>query len=255
MEQHAKPELQNRSPTTLTPHSRPPRPHITVILAMSADGKIADAARSPARFGSAADKAHLEAQIAQADAVLFGAGTLRAYGTTLRIANAALLQQRQQQGKPPQPVHIVCSQSARFDPHLTFFRQPVRRWLLTTTVGKQRWQSFSDFDRILITEDTGSGVDWIVAVQQLYAEGFDRLAVLGGGALVASLLRAHLIDELWLTVCPLLLGGAAAPTPVEGAGFPANLAPRLELISAETIASELFLHYRLLPTHLQQTAD
>ena len=54
------------------------RPHTTVVLAMSADGKIADVKRSPARFGSAADKAHLEKQVAQVDAVLFGAGTLRA---------------------------------------------------------------------------------------------------------------------------------------------------------------------------------
>lgn len=37
---------------------------------------------SPARFGSSADKAHMEEQIALADAVLFGAGTIRAYSTT-----------------------------------------------------------------------------------------------------------------------------------------------------------------------------
>ena len=35
------------------------RPHTTVVMAMSADGKIADVRRSPARFGSLADKAHL----------------------------------------------------------------------------------------------------------------------------------------------------------------------------------------------------
>jgi riboflavin biosynthesis pyrimidine reductase len=40
------------------------RPHTTVILAMSADGKIADVRRSPARFGSKTDIAHLEEQIA-----------------------------------------------------------------------------------------------------------------------------------------------------------------------------------------------
>lgn len=59
---------------------------------MSMDGKIADVKRSPARFSSRADKAHLEKQIAAADAVLFGASTLRAYGTTLSISNPQLLQ-------------------------------------------------------------------------------------------------------------------------------------------------------------------
>jgi 5-amino-6-(5-phosphoribosylamino)uracil reductase len=69
------------------------------------------------------------------------------------------------------------------------------------------------------------------------------LLVTGGGQLVASLLEADLIDEFWITVCPLLLGGTDAPTLVEGKGFPAKLAPRLTLLSAEVIDQEVFLHY------------
>ncbi|MEG3976013.1 dihydrofolate reductase family protein, partial [Microcoleus sp. herbarium8] len=107
------------------------RPYTTVILAISADGKIADAARSPARFGSANDKAHLEQQVADSDAVLFGNGTLQAYGTAMRVISPELLKQRELHGKPPQPTQIVCSRSSKFDPNLRFFQQPVPRWLLT----------------------------------------------------------------------------------------------------------------------------
>lgn len=102
----------------------PPRPFTTVILAVSLDGKIADRDRSPARFGSAADKYHLEAQIAKADAVLFGAGTLRSYGTTLPISHPELLQQRHAQNKPPQPIHVVCSASGNINPQIAFFGKP-----------------------------------------------------------------------------------------------------------------------------------
>jgi 5-amino-6-(5-phosphoribosylamino)uracil reductase len=77
--------------------------------------------------------------------------------------------------------------------------------------------------------------------------GVGRLAILGGGELVASLLKADLVDEFWLTICPLILGGTAAPTPVEGEGFFPQLAPRLELLGVEAIAQEVFLHYRLQP--------
>jgi 5-amino-6-(5-phosphoribosylamino)uracil reductase len=59
------------------------------------------------------------------------------------------------------------------------------------------------------------------------------------------MLAVDLIDEMWLTVCPLLLGGTNAPTPVAGSGFPENLAPRLELLSAQAEGQEVFLHYRL----------
>jgi 5-amino-6-(5-phosphoribosylamino)uracil reductase len=221
------------------------RPYTTVVLAMSADGKIADTARSPARFSSLADKDHLEAQVAAADAVLFGAGTLRAYGSTIRVSQPQLIQQRYQQLLPPQPSQIVVSPSGNIDRQLRFFRQPIPRYLLTTNQGAKRWQNQSQFEQIIICEtSTKSKINWINAVQKISAMGLKRLAVLGGGEIVAAMLAADLIDELWLTVCPLLLGGNNAPTPVGGEGFSEIVAPRLELLSAKVIASEVFLHYR-----------
>lgn len=225
------------------PDAGPKRPQTTVILAMSADGKIADAQRSPARFGSAADQQHLERQVAEADGVLLGAGTLRTYGTTIRVTNADLLQQRASLGKPSQPIQIICSGSANIDPNLRFFQQPVPRWLLTTPAGVQRWQSQPGFEKILVTDQ--DPMNWETALANLGSLGLQRVAVLGGGKLVASLLEAGLVDELWLTVCPLILGGSQAPTPVDGFGFAAQLAPRLQLLSVDCHAQEVFLHYRL----------
>ncbi|MEG4004599.1 dihydrofolate reductase family protein [Microcoleus sp. Pol11C1] len=226
-------------------------PHATVILAISADGKIADAVRSPARFGSANDKAHLEQQVAASDAVLFGNGTLQAYGTTMRVISPELLKQRELQGKPPQPVQIVCSRSPQFDPNLRFFQQPVPRWLLTgqdsrhTALPSPYPMTNSKFDRIIYAKTAGGEIDWIDAFQQLASFDIKRLAILGGGKLVASVLAAGLVDELWLTVCPLILGGADAPTPVEGKGFLADLAPKLELLAVKQMGQEVFLHYRV----------
>ena len=255
-------------------------PHTTVILAMSADGKITDCALTAARFGSANDKSHLEQQVAASDAVLFGNGTLRAYGTTLRVISPDLLEQRKLQGKPPQPVQIVCSRSRQFDPNWRFFQQPIPRWLLTGQDGDvsngQDARSTRDelscgtgilpvhkslidngaigkFDRTLIANTIAGEIDWIDAFQQLETLGIKRLAILGGGKLVASVLAAGLIDELWLTVCPLILGGADAPTPVEGKGFLAGLAPKLELLAVKQVGGEVFLHYRVDRSQSQNT--
>jgi 5-amino-6-(5-phosphoribosylamino)uracil reductase len=245
------------------------RPLATVILAISADGKIADVVRSPARFGSANDKAHLEQQVAASDAVLFGNGTLQAYGTTMRVISPELLKQRELAGKPPQPVQIVCSRSREFDPNLRFFQQPVPRWLLTgnhadVSNGQDARSTqnqldcgtgilpvledgaIGKFDRTIHTKTTTDGqIDWIDAFQQLETLGIKRLAILGGGKLVASVLAAGLVDELWLTVCPLILGGADAPTPVEGKGFLADFAPKLELLAVKQVGGEVFLHYKV----------
>ena len=233
------------------------RPYITIILAMSVDGKIADYMRSPARFGSKADKAHLEKQIADSDAVLFGAGTLRAYNTTLIISNLALLRHRKQLGKLPQPIHITISKSGDLDPRMRFFKQPVSRWLISTTKGSQLWQqhqkkfaehennSNQQFEKILVFETQTGQIDISAALRHLKNFGITRLAVLGGGELVGYMLELDLIDELWLSICPLILGGQCAPTPVDGSGFITSLAPHLKLISVNAIQDEVFLHYSL----------
>nr|WP_174763010.1 RibD family protein [Anabaena sp. UHCC 0187] len=221
------------------------RPHTTVVLAMSADGKIADVSRSPARFGSVADKAHLEKQIAASDAVLFGAGTLRAYGTTMTISKPILLQQRTIVNKHPQPVHIVISHSANLNPDIKFFQQPVRRWLLTTSLGSDFWQKRSEFEQVLVFETPTGEIDILAALKYLTSLQIHRLAILGGGQLVASFLESDLIDEIWLTICPLILGGNTAPSPVAGTGFLSNLAPKLQLLEVSMVEQEVFLHYRL----------
>ena len=230
------------------------RPQTTVILAMTADGKITDKEFSPARFGSQADKQHLEKQISLVDAVLFGAETLRSYGTTLPVSDPELLQAREKRSQPPQPFQIVCSASGKINSQLRFFRQPVPRWLLTTPPGATFWQEKAEFERILIANCTTEPIltfnfeskIWISVLAQLKHLGIDKLAILGGGKLIASLLAVDLIDELYLTICPFIFGGEDAPTPVEGKGFLHSQGHKLELVSVKQVAHEVFVHYKII---------
>ncbi len=215
------------------------RPHTTVILAMSIDGKIAPYTGSAARFSSSEDLKHLETQISLVDGVIFGASTLRAYGTSVSIRQAELLRWRQERGKPSQPVQIVYSASGNLNPEARFFRQPFPRWLLTGSEGAGIWQGQKGFDRIIISGDTETD-----NLRHFYDLGLQKLAILGGGKLIASLLAEDLIDELWLTLCPLILGGVTAPSPVAGEGFLAENAKKFQLLSLHRLGEELFLHYR-----------
>lgn len=214
------------------------RPHTTIILAMTADGKIADYKRTAARFGSIADKNHLEKQIALADGVIFGAETLRAYGTSLSITNPELLDSRKKQHKPPQPIHMVCSASGKLDLNMKFFRQHLPRWLITTEIGATLWHDRSEFEQILLIKS-----NWQETLNQLKQLKINKLAVLGGGKLVASLFEENLIDELWLTICPVIFGGKNSPTPVTGNGFLQSQGIKLQLSEVIQVEQEVFLHY------------
>lgn len=221
------------------------RPSTIVVLAISADGKISDSRRSPVLFGSPVDMAHLEKQVAGVDAVLVGSGTLMAGGSAMRVTEPRLLQEREAAGLPPQPVQIICSRTGAINPEIKFFSQPIPRWLVTTKKGENIWKNTPEFDKIIALETPDQDINLPEALQQIYLTGISRLAVLGGGQLIASLIAQDLIDEFWLTVCPLIIGGATAPTPVDGKGFFTEMAPRLELLEVKPIANEVFLHYRL----------
>jgi 5-amino-6-(5-phosphoribosylamino)uracil reductase len=222
------------------------RLHTTVILAMTADGKIADYQSSAARFGSVNDRTHLEQQVSLADGVLFGAGTLRAYGTTMSVSNPLLLQARKTRSQLPQPIQIVVSASGNLDPQWRFFQQPIPRWLITIPGSARKWQSKTEFERIIIAPmiaQENNTINWTTTFQQLTELGLNKLAILGGGELVASLLAEDLIDELWLTVCPIIFGGKSAPTPVGGTGFIQSQGKKLQLLEVKHIEQELFLHF------------
>jgi 5-amino-6-(5-phosphoribosylamino)uracil reductase len=96
------------------------------------------------------------------------------------------------------------------------------------------------------TSSSTGALDWTAVLPMLYQCGFANIAVLGGGTLVGAIAAAGALNELWLTVCPILLGGERSPTPVDGPGFHTHLAPRLQLLTAETLGQEVFLHYRVM---------
>ncbi|MEM8637590.1 MAG: RibD family protein [Cyanobacteria bacterium P01_G01_bin.54] len=226
-------------------HPTGPRPKLVAVLAMSADGKISDRARQPARFGSKVDRRHLEGQIAQADGLLIGANTLRAYQTSVTLCDPQLLDQRAQAGRSPQPWHWICSRSGALDPGWRFFRQSLRRGLITTPQGAITAQDCAFEQVITLPPSTQGSIAWPQVWPQFKTLGIERVAVLGGGALVASLLAIAALDELWLTICPYLLGGGSAPTPYDGWGHLLQQAPQLQLLSHQVEGQEVFLHYQL----------
>lgn len=228
------------------------RPQTTVILAMTADGKIADYQNAPARFGSQVDQAHLEEQIHLVDGVLFGANTLRAYGTSMSIRDPQLIQARRDRNLPTQPIHIVASASGKLDQNFKFFQQPIPRWLLTLPENNHDWQDKNLFERVLTAEviktknqatNQSDRFNWQLILARLKELGINKLAILGGSTLVSSLFEIKAIDEIWLTVCPFIFGGKNSPTPVSGAGWLQSEAIELNLLEVRQIGQEMFLHY------------
>ncbi len=197
------------------------------MLAISLDGRLAPPEGGAAQLGGAGDRRQLEEALAWADTVLMGARTLRVHRTSCLIHAADLLQQRQKRGLPPQPPVVVWSRKGEFRRDLPFFQQPFDRWLLRTASRTTPLPAASGFSTVLPFED------WPTTLAQLGALGRQRIAVLGGAELAGSLVAAGALDELQLTICPVLLGGEHLWLPKHGWTDPAG---RWRLVKQEALA-------------------
>jgi 2,5-diamino-6-(ribosylamino)-4(3H)-pyrimidinone 5'-phosphate reductase len=75
--------------------------------------------------------------------------------------------------------------------------------------------------------------------------GVKRLLCEGGGGVHEAIIRAGLLEELHLTICPGIFGGRAAPTIADGPGFEKlAAAQRLQLVRMRRVGDELFAVFR-----------
>ena len=88
-------------------------------------------------------------------------------------------------------------------------------------------------------------MDLRATLAALHKRGLNRLLVEGGGELNWTLLELDLVDELYVTIAPALLGGRDAPTLLGGAGWPMDERRRLRLLELDRDGDELFCRYSI----------
>ncbi|MBI2039497.1 dihydrofolate reductase family protein [Candidatus Microgenomates bacterium] len=84
--------------------------------------------------------------------------------------------------------------------------------------------------------------------RQLHEKGYKHVLVEGGPTLLGSFLKENLMDEIFLTIAPKIIGNEANSTLtlVEGYLFPPKAIKKLKLLSSKQIENELYLRYKIL---------
>ncbi len=187
-----------------------------------------------------------------ADAVLIGSGTLLSSPKgTWRVdrayppAAAELFELRAQRGRPEQPLIAVVTAGGSFDPTHPIHEAGVL--VLTTREAAPRLQSAVPDASEVVAVNDGDTVDLAAAVRVLRDRGCSVILSEAGPTLFGSLLASRLVDELFLTVSPLLAGRdeAARLGLVEGVELVPNTRVAGRLRSVRTHGSHLFLRYGL----------
>lgn len=223
------------------------RPFVLVNMAMTADGKIATANRARSSFGSKRDHEHLLELRATTDAVMAGARTVDSARINLGPGRAKFRRLRLQRGLAEYNLRVIVSGSGSINPKAHVFTKRFSPILVLTTqrasaAKLHRLNRLADAVKVCGRDE----VNLRQALRWLHAKcDVKRLLCEGGGELNDALFRAGLVDELHLTICPLVFGGCRAPTIAEGLGFPSlALATQFELQSRKRHGDELFLVFR-----------
>jgi riboflavin-specific deaminase-like protein len=232
------------------PSRREPLPFVFVNMAMTADGKIAPFNRRFIPFGSARDQEHLYELRAQADAVMCGARTVDLEPVKLGPGAAKFRRLRLQRRLAEYNLRVIVSGSGTINPRAHIFRHRFSPIIVLTTqrAGRRKLAELGRLaDAVQVCGDRK--IDFGASLRWLRRQwGVKRLLCEGGGELNDALFRAGVVNELHLTICPLLLGGREAPTIAGGVGF-THLADacQLDLRSMDRVGDELFLAYRVQP--------
>lgn len=222
------------------------RPFVQINVAMSADGKIATASRERPRFASARDLERLMHLRAQADGLLIGAETLRSSDPPTQLTSESARAERLARGAPASLLVITVTRSARLPQTLRFFTEPQDAGRIVATTRRAPAERVAALPPSVETWTLGDeSVDLEALLDRLFARGVRRLLCEGGSELNAALLAAGLVDEVYVTLVPVLLTGANAPSPFGGPGFVLAERRRLDLLDWEHHQGELYLRYRV----------
>jgi riboflavin biosynthesis pyrimidine reductase len=175
----------------------PAGPHVRVNFVASVDGAVTiDGASAP--LSSPADRALFHLLRSLADVVLVGAGTARAenYGGA-----------READGRTP-PIAVV-TRSLLLDPESRLFTEARIRPIVVTCASApaERRAELSGIADVIVAGD--DDVDFDIALDELTARGLLHVICEGGPHLFGSLAGAGRLDELCLTVAPVIAGGTA----------------------------------------------
>ncbi|MEC3859972.1 bifunctional diaminohydroxyphosphoribosylaminopyrimidine deaminase/5-amino-6-(5-phosphoribosylamino)uracil reductase RibD [Mesobacterium sp. TK19101] len=215
------------------------RPMVTLKLACSFDGRIATATGESQWITGPEARRRVHAMRLSHDAVMVGAGTVRADDPTLNVRGM---------GTVRQPLRVVVSRhlDLPIDSALAQTARDIPVWIChgPSATGPRRTAWADTGAHLIEARVTGGQMDMGDVLRLLGTNGLTRVFCEGGGALAASLLQAGLVDRLAVFTAGMALGAEGRPA-LGALGIDTLAeAPRFALDSVEICGADVLQLWR-----------
>jgi 5-amino-6-(5-phosphoribosylamino)uracil reductase len=220
------------------------RPYVLLSCAMSLDGYLDDASDQRLVLSGAADLDQVDELRAGCDAILVGAGTVRADNPRLLLRSPARREARASRGAALDPVRVVISGRGELDPAARLFTSGSGERLVYVNSARVG-AAIGRLGDVADVIDGGDPVELARVLADLAGRGIGRLMVEGGTSVLTEFLVSGLADELRLAIAPFFVGDSRAPRFTGDGRFPWCASHPARLVSADRAGDVAVLTYAL----------
>jgi len=208
------------------------RPFVFINAAMSADGKISTYERRQIRISSDADMKRVDELRAGADAIMVGIGTVLADDPGLTVKSGE-----------KNPIRIVVDSMARTpgDAEVITRKGGPTIIAVSKSAPPERVEALRKKADVITAGNKRVSLPELLG--ELKSRGINRLMVEGGATLNWGLISEGLVDEIYVYIGNMVIGGEGAPTLVDGAGFKEPV--KLELLDVENMDDGILMKWRV----------
>ena len=214
------------------------KPYVIINCAMSADGKIATPSGKQLRISNEEDIKRMYNLRNSCDAVLVGVGTILSDNPKLTVKEKYV-------DAPRNPTRIILDTHCSTSVDALAVDDKAKTLIITN--GECDKNYGENVEVVQCEVDYDGFIDLNKMLEFLYGRGIKKLMVEGGSTVIWNFLKQGLVDDLFVYIGPMIIGGKYTPSMADGEGITSeDDAINLEIVEVTKMESGILVHYRLI---------
>jgi len=205
---------------------------------MSADGKIALPSKKQMRISSEQDIIRMYNLRNECDAVLVGVGTILSDNPKLTVKEKYVK-------KPHQPFRIILDSNCKTPENALAVDNKAKTIIFTKDRCNKKYGS--NIEIIKCKTNKKELIDLSSMLKILLKRGIKKLMIEGGGTVIWNFLKQGLVDDMYVYVGPIIVGGEHTPTLADGEGIKnEDNKIQLKIVNMNRLGTGILIHYKMI---------